>query len=91
MLPSTIPINCRHRENMLTVTLLATVLQVFGTIVLALFSFYGIKISDNNDAYIEGIQKVEISIKWLRASQGALIALVLGLILSGGVSIATIP
>lgn len=66
-------------------------LQVVGTIVLALFSFYGIKISDNNDAYLEGIQKIEISMKWLRASQDALLALVLGLVLSGGVSLASIP
>jgi hypothetical protein len=76
---------------MFAVTLLAIVLQVFGTTVLALFSFYGIKISDNKDAYLEGIQKVEISVNWLRASQVALVALVVGLVLSGGASLASIP
>ena len=77
-------------ENMFAVTLLATLLQVLGTIVLALFSLYGIKISDNKDAYLEGIQKVEISRKGLRASQAALIALVIGLVLSGWTSLASI-
>lgn len=76
---------------MFAFTLLATALQVFGSILLAFFSFYGIKISDNKDAYLDGIQKIEISIKWLRASQGALVALVVGLVLSGGVSLASIP
>ncbi len=76
---------------MFAVTLLATLLQVSGTIVLALFSFYGIKISDNKDAYLEGIQKVEISRKWLRASQAALVSLVIGLFLSGWTSLASIP
>lgn len=75
---------------MFEVTLLATVLQVLGTIVLALFSFYGIHISDNKDAYLEGIQKVEISVKWLRASQGALVTLVVGLVLSGAISLASL-
>ena len=79
------------KENMFAMTLLATVLQVLGTIVLALFSFYGIKISDNEAGYCEGIQKVEIDIKWLRASQCALVALVVGLVLSGGVALASIP
>lgn len=79
------------KANMFAVTLLATVLQIFGTIVLALFSFCGINISDNKVAYVEGIQKVEISIKWLKASQFALVALVVGLVLSGGASLASIP
>lgn len=78
------------KANMFAVTLLATVLQVLGTIVLALFSFYGIRISDNKDAYLEGIQKIEISVKWLRASQGALVALVVGIVLSGGASLASL-
>ncbi|NMM14150.1 MAG: hypothetical protein HHJ17_11515 [Rhodoferax sp.] len=76
---------------MFTITLLATIFQVLGTIVLAFFSFYGIKISDNKDAYIEGVQKVEISGKWLRASQTALVVLVIGLVLSGGASLGSVP
>jgi hypothetical protein len=72
----------------LAVVLCGTLLQFAGTTVLALFSFYGIKISENKDAYIEGIQKVELSLKWLRASQVALAVLLVGIIVSGGASFA---
>lgn len=75
-------------EHMLAVVLSATVLQFAGTTVLALFSFYGIKISENKDAYIEGVQKVEVSLKWLRASQVALVVLLVGIAVSGGASLA---
>ena len=68
----------------------ATFLQVLGTLVLALFSFYGLKISENKDAYLEGIQKVEIKTCWLRASQIALIILLLGIVLSGLASLASL-
>jgi hypothetical protein len=77
-------------EHMLAVVLSATVLQFAGTTVLALFSFYGIKISENKEAYIEGVQKVEVSLKWLRASQVALVVLLVGIAVSGGASIAAV-
>lgn len=77
------------KAHMFEVVLFATMLQIFGTTVLALFSFYGIKISENRDAYLEGIQKVEVSVKWLRASQAALVALLVGPVLSGGASLAS--
>lgn len=76
------------KEHMFAIVLSATLLQVAGTTVLALFSFYGIKISDNKDAYIEGVQKVEVSLNWLRASQVALVVLLVGIVISGGVSLA---
>lgn len=76
------------KEHMFLVVLWATVLQFAGTTVLALFSFYGIKISENKDAYIEGIQKVEVSLVWLRASQIALVVLLVGIVVSGGASLA---
>lgn len=69
----------------------ATALQVVGTTVLAFFSFYGIKISENKEAYMDGVQKVEISPNWLRASQWALVVLLVGIALSGGASIAGAP
>lgn len=76
------------KVHMLAVVLCATLLQFVGTTVLALFSFYGIKISENKDAYNEGVQKVEVSLKWLRASQAALAVLLVGIVVSGGASIA---
>jgi len=78
------------KANMFCVTFFATFLQVLGTLVLALFSFYGLKISENKDAYLEGIQKVEIKTCWLRASQIALIILLLGIVLSGLASLASL-
>jgi hypothetical protein len=77
------------KAHMFEVMLFATVLQIVGTTVLALFSFYGIEVSENTDAYVEGIQKVEVSVRWLRASQCALVALLVGIVLSGGVSLAS--
>jgi len=74
---------------MFSVVLFATILQILGTTVLALFSFYGIKISENKEAYLEGIQTVEISLPWLRASQIALVALLIGIVILGGASLAS--
>jgi hypothetical protein len=76
------------KANMLVLVALATALQLVGTTILALFSFYGIKISENEDAYIEGVQKVEVSSKWLRASQVALLLLLFGILIAGGTSLA---
>lgn len=48
------------KSNMFCVTLIATTLQAVGTLVLALFSFYGLSITEDKDAYMEGVPKVEI-------------------------------
>lgn len=68
----------------------ATALQIAGTAILAAFSFWGVKISENKEAYVVGIQKVEMSSKWLRAAQLGLLTLLLGIGLSGFASIAGI-
>lgn len=75
---------------MFCITLLATSLQVVGTLVLALFSFYGLHIGENEDAYNEGVPKVEVKPYWLRASQVALIVLLFGIFLSGLASLANV-
>lgn len=75
-------------SHLFFITLLSTVFQVSGTLVLALFSFYGLSITENKDSYIEGVPKVEIKNCWLRASQVALTLLLLGILLSGLVSLA---
>ena len=74
---------------MFAVVLWATVFQILGTTVLALFSFYGIKISENKNAYVEGMIDVKISPNWLRASQVALAVLLVGIVISGGASLAS--
>jgi hypothetical protein len=70
---------------------IATLLQVIGSGVRALFSFWGIKISDNREAYVEHIQKVEIDPHWLRAAQIGLILLVIGILMSGIIAYNTAP
>ena len=77
------------KGNMFCVTLLATALQAVGTLVLALFSFYGLSITEDKDAYLKGILKVEVKNVWLRASQVALVLLLLGILLSGLASLAS--
>lgn len=78
------------RSHMFYIVLFATFFQVSGTLVLALFSFYGLKITENKEAYIEGVQKVEIKTCWLRASQAALLLLVIGIVFSGLASLASL-
>jgi hypothetical protein len=77
------------KTHMFCVTLFATFFQVLGTLVLALFSFYGLRISENKEAYFEGVQKVEIKTCWLHASQAALVVLLLGIAFSGLASLAS--
>lgn len=76
------------KSNIFFTVLISTALQILGTLILALFSFYGLEISNDEDAYVQGIQKVEIRPHWLSASKFALIILLVGLTLSGLVSIA---
>lgn len=77
------------KSQILLWTIVATLLQVGGTVVLALFSFYGIEIVESNpEAYMELTPKVTINRRWLRAAQCALVALVFGMVLSGVVSFA---
>lgn len=77
------------KSNMFCVALLATALQAVGTLVLALFSFYGLSITESKEAYIEGVPKVVIKNGWLRASQVALLLLLLGILFSGLASLAS--
>jgi hypothetical protein len=64
----------------------ATVLQVLGTVLLALFSFYGFTASPNPAAYLEHTQKVEFDPRWIWAARVGLLFLILGIFLSGIVS-----
>ena len=77
------------KTNMFYITLIATALQAVGTFVLAMFSFCGLSITEDKDAYLEGVPKVEIKNVWLRASQVALVLLLLGILLSGLASLAS--
>lgn len=65
---------------------IATFLQASGTLALSLFSFYGLTIKPNTDAYIEGVQHVKFDPSWLRTGRIGLILVLLGMILQGIVS-----
>lgn len=60
----------------------AAALQIIGTVILALFSFWGVKISENKNAYFEGVQNVSIHPRWLKAARFGLFFLVIGIVIS---------
>lgn len=67
----------------------SAVLQIIGTLILALFSFHGIKITASHNTYVNNkpITHVTIVPGWLRAAQIGLIILLLGIFISGMASI----
>lgn len=78
-------------EHVVCVLVVATALQVVGTLILSLFSFFGIKIATSNDTKINGkdVTHVQLSPNWLRLAKVGLILLLLGMFLSGVVSVVT--
>lgn len=71
--------------NMVCLVGLSAILQIIGTLVLALFSFCGIKISPSKKTFENGkpITHVTIVGGWLRAAQVGLILLLAGIFISG--------
>ena len=69
--------------------MIATILQFTGTLVISLFSFYGIKITNNQTVNIEGKSstRVEFSPIWLKYLKIGIILFLLGILLSGFASI----
>ncbi len=67
---------------MQTCIIVAGLLQGIGTLLLGLFSFCGLEIKPNPDAYIEGVQAVSIKRGWLVAAQIGLFALFVGIVIS---------
>jgi len=78
------------KENIVILTNITFVLQLLGTVCLSLFSLYGIEISDNKEAIIEGIQTVKIAPLWLRIAQLSLITLIVGIMLSWIISLVSL-
>lgn len=82
------------KNNMAYITGLSAGLQIIGTLVLALFSFKGLQISQSPNVSRNGkpITHVTIINGWLLAAQTALIILLAGIFIAGvsGV-IASIP
>lgn len=64
---------------------LSAALQLIGTLVLALFSFRGVKIFPSSNTFINGKPNTHVTIvgAWLRAAQVGLILLLLGIFVSG--------
>lgn len=82
------------KTNMVYLVGLSAILQIIGTLVLALFSFSGIKISPSSNTFVNGKPVTHVTIVggWLRAAQVGLILLLAGIFISGiaGV-IASVP
>lgn len=71
-------------------TIIATILQVVGTVLIAWFSFRGLSIEENREAYAEGIQKVSVVKRLLDAARLGTVLLVLGLLIGGFASWASL-
>lgn len=77
------------KNNMTYLVGFSAVLQIIGTLVLALFSFNGIKITASQNTYVNNkpITHVTLAPGWLAAAQIGLIILLLGIFISGIASI----
>ncbi|WP_048305802.1 hypothetical protein [Halomonas sp. PR-M31] len=78
------------QENVFNVVLVGAALQIFGSAVLGLFSFLGLKISENKDAYIEGTLMVEVPSGWMWAAKISLVVLLVGVAISALGALASI-
>lgn len=82
------------KTNMVYLVGFSAILQIIGTLVLALFSFKGIRITPNPNVFVGGnpITHVAMVNGWLLAARAGLIVLLVGIFISGiaGV-IASIP
>jgi len=77
------------KDHMVYLVGLSAILQIIGTLVLALFSFRGIKVSPSLTTYVNGkaVTHVTIVDGWLRAAQIGLTLLLVGISLSGVASV----
>lgn len=62
----------------------SVLLQVVGTVMVTLFSFYGLKIKTDATVFTEGTPKSNISVdeQWLKIARIGLVLLVLGMLSS---------
>jgi hypothetical protein len=80
---------CFIQGNIYLFQHVSSFLQFGGTLILALFSFYGFKNVEDKDAYLERSWMTVIIPGWLWASRCGLIALLLGIFGSWLVSLAS--
>lgn len=73
--------------------LFALTLQIFGTAILGLFSFYGIQIDKSKNSFANGkpVTHVTINKAWLNLARAGLILLLVGIGMGGWATIATLP
>lgn len=82
------------KTNMVYLVGLSAILQIIGTLVLALFSFSGIKISPSPNTFVNGKPVTHVTIVdiWLRTARVGLILLLVGIFISGIIGIiAAVP
>jgi len=73
------------KSNMIYLVGLSAILQILGTLVLALFSFSGIKITESKNTFVNKKPVTHVTIVgiWLLAAQVGLILLLVGIFISG--------
>jgi len=82
------------KTNMAYFAGLSAIMQIIGTLILALFSFSGIKITSSPNVFVNGkpVTHVTIVNGWLLAARVGLITLLFGIFISGVASvIASVP
>lgn len=80
-------------KNHLHLTVFISVaLQIIGTAILGLFSFYGLTITQSQTVFSKGqpMAHVSVNTKWLQGARAALILLLLGIFLSGMAGLASL-
>ncbi|MDK9721627.1 MAG: hypothetical protein OEL53_10640 [Rhodospirillales bacterium] len=81
------------RNHLFLTTFFAYSVQIVATVVLACFSFYGIKINVQNNVRTNGLPITHVSIDdhWFMFAKFALLGLVFGIFLSGLTTLAALP
>lgn len=78
------------QENVFSVVFTGAVLQILGSAILGLFSFLGLKVTENKDAYVEGALMVEVPKGWMLSAKISLVVLLVGVTLSALGALASI-
>lgn len=73
------------KTNMVYLAGFSAALQIIGTLILALFSFHGIKISPSTNVFVNDKPATHVTIvsDWLFAARIGLVILLAGIFLSG--------
>ncbi len=78
------------QDQIYLIVFLGATLQIFGTFILGLFSFFGLREYEDKEVYMEGTYRVTIHKGWKIAAQIGLLSLLFGIALSTAGSLASL-